>query len=51
MNFNFYPSALSAYPSDRLVAVRWVDPKDYPVWDGLCIKLGAFGMSINWRRR
>lgn len=51
MSIAFYPAALSPYPSDSLVAFRRVDPQDYPKWDGLCLKLGPVGFSVNWRRR
>lgn len=50
MSIVFYPAALSPYPSDHLVAARRVDPRDYPERDGVCIKLGGLGLSINWRR-
>lgn len=51
MSIAFYPAQLSPYPSDSLLAVRRVDPRDYPKWDGLCFKLGPWGFSLNWRRR
>jgi ABC-type sulfate transport system substrate-binding protein len=47
----FYPSNVSPYPSASPMAVRRVDPKDYTKWDGLVIKLGPVGFSVNWRRR
>ncbi len=50
MSIVFYPAALSPYPSDHLVSARRVDPADYPERDGVCIKLGRLGLSINWRR-
>lgn len=50
MTVAFYPAHLSPYPSGRPLAVRRVDPKDYPKWDGLCFKLGPVGFSVNWRR-
>lgn len=51
MNVTVYPASLSPYPSDRLLALRRVEPEHYPKWDGVCIKLGRVGLSINWRRR
>lgn len=51
MNVSVYPACLSPYPSDRLVALRRVSREDYSRWDGVCIKLGGVGLSINWRRR
>lgn len=51
MSVSFYPAILSPYPSDRAVAVRRVDPQHYPQWDGVCIKLGSLGLSVNWKRR
>jgi hypothetical protein len=51
MAITFYPAILSPYPSGSLLAVRRVDPKHYPKWDGLCLKLGPIGCSVNWRRR
>lgn len=50
MSVVFYPSNLSPYPSDRPLAVRRVDPQDYPKWDGLVFKLGPVSFSVNWRR-
>lgn len=50
MSIVFYPSNLSPYPSASPVAVRRVDAQDYPKWDGLCIKLGPWGVSVSWRR-
>ncbi|WP_220474076.1 hypothetical protein [Aurantiacibacter xanthus] len=51
MSVIFYPANLSPYPSASPVAVRRVDPRDYPKWDGLCFKLGPVGFSLNWKRR
>lgn len=51
MKFAFYPANLSPYPSASPVAVRRVDPQDYPTWDGLVIRLGPWGLSLSWRRR
>lgn len=51
MSVTFYPAILSPYPSDSLWAVRRVDPVHYPKWDGLCIKLGRIGFSVNWKRK
>ena len=50
MSVTFYPAILSPYPSDRTVAVRRVDPAHYPKWDGVCLKVGSIGISINWKR-
>lgn len=51
MTIAMYPAHLSPYPSDRLVSVRRVDPQHYPTSDGVCLKVGPFGLSIGWRRR
>lgn len=51
MSVVFYPATLSPYPSASPLAVRRVDPQDYPQWDGLCFTLGRWGFSVNWRRR
>jgi hypothetical protein len=51
MTITFYPATLSPYPSASLAAVRRVDPRDYPKWDGLVFKLGPWGCSVNWQRR
>lgn len=51
MTFAAYPAHLSPYPSERLFAVRRVCPAHYPTHDGLCIKAGRLGLSLNWRRR
>ena len=51
MSIAFYPSRLSPYLSDSPLAVQRVDPRDYPKWDGVCVKLGPVGFSVNWKRR
>jgi len=51
VKFAFYPAHLSPYPSVSPLAVRRVDPQDYPTWDGLAFRLGPWGLSISWRRR
>ncbi len=51
MKIAFYPSHLSPYLSDSPVAVQRVDPKDYPKWDGFCVKLGPVEFAVNWQRR
>lgn len=51
MSITFYPSRLSPYLSDSPVAVQRVDPKDYPKWDGFCVKLGPVEFAVNWARR
>lgn len=51
MNIATYPAHLSPYPSISFVAVRRVSPCDYPDWDGLCLKVGQLGLSLNWRRK
>lgn len=51
MSIAFYSAALSPYPSDRIVSARRLDPVCYPKWDGFCIKLGMFELTINWQRR
>lgn len=33
------------------VAARRVSPKEDPQWDGVCVRLGPWGFSVNWRRR
>ena len=50
MKLAVYPARLSPYPSDRPLALRRVEPTDYPKWDGLCLRLGPVGLSISWRR-
>lgn len=50
MTIAFYPAHLSPYSSGRLLAVARVGPADYPRHDGVCIKLGALGVSVSWRR-
>lgn len=50
MNIAAYPARLSPYPTDRFIAMRRVDPKDYRTTDGFCLKLGPLGVSIAWKR-
>jgi len=51
MHIAVYPAHLSPYPSARLVAACRVAREHYPVWDGVCLKVGPVGLSLNWRRR
>lgn len=51
MSITFYPSRLSPYLSDSPLAVQRVDPRDYPKWDGLCVKLGPVEFAVNWARQ
>lgn len=51
MSVIWYPAKLSPYPSDSLLAARRVDPRDYPKWDGVCLKVGPLGLSLSWQRR
>lgn len=46
-----YPADLSPYPSERFLSARRVDPRDYPKWDGVCLKVGPVGLSLSWPRR
>lgn len=51
MSIQFYPAKLSPYPVRSLAGACRVDPRDYPVWDGICLTLGPVGVSINWQRK
>ena len=50
MSIQIYPAKLSPYPTRSALSVRRVDPRDYPVWDGICLTVGPVGISFNWKR-